>query len=820
MEPVKEPAQTADAAPDVRPISIGECLRRAIHTSIATQYKDIFRDHFWPQQVAVGVHGGLSLLVVGIQLVLELHPDWVVVKLDLKNAYNEIKRAAVLARLAESDSLHSLIPLTRAVYQGANDVYLASNGLRLADYQCAEGVHQGDPLSSAQFCAAIHPEVRQLDAELRDSGGSARFDMDDGYALGPPDEVFPAVLRFAARVHALGLELQVPKCRCFSVAADLENHNSRPSTLPVGEVTLQDGVVARGITISGVPVGEARYVTSQLACKVEDMVSIIQIVSTKLRDRHSQALWSVVYHCLQSKFQYWIQHCTPDVVASAAQEFDASVLRAVCDCIGDGTAEDPICMRRLRLPARMYGGGIRSMVDVAPAAFMGVIWQTVPLMADRLGIGGDLLLGFMPALTHALGVSLDAGRAVMQRLEVFAECGSRLGAAFRTAGLTIQAEAATEDEDAIARILTSSVGERRGIQRAITQWREKQRFQKLDVDIRALAPGDMRRAAWLNLDRFSTTWVTAWPSDDTILSNPEFREIATFFFGMPSPACAGLVGEKIGNTNDVLDAFGVRLAAATLPGDGWRTQHDAIKWRIAQDAREMHVRLRTEVYGLFAASIPQAARAQADRLSARKRQGLVPDFMLYAPLDGPERALLVELKALHYGSATYPQRAAARCNAVARRAGALPAEYARKARQIDQQYCGTARGQVGPMAAKLLTFEPVRGIVFGAWGEASPTATKLLSLMSEMGAERHWRGMRCEDSSRARGAIAWMLRRRWGLTALREAARLKLDRLEYVGSGAMAAVERRHRAEEIAARRRSTAEHLRCGPRSRAVSHR
>ena len=33
----------------------------------------------------------------------------------------------------------------------------------------------------------------------------------------------------------------------------------------------------------------------------------------------------------------------------------------------------------------------------------------------------------------------------------------------------------------------------------------------------------------------------------------------------------------------------------------------------------------------------------------------------------------------------------------------------------------------------------------------------------------------------AKGAIAWLLRRRWGMTALRENARLTLDRLQFVG---------------------------------------
>ena len=51
--------------------------------------------------------------------------------------------------------------------------------------------------------------------------------------------------------------------------------------------------------------------------------------------------------------------------------------------------------------------------------------------------------------------------------------------------------------------------------------------------------------------------------------------------------------------------------------------------------------------------------------------------------------------------------------------------------------------------------------------------------------------MRAASPDAAQGVLAWLLRRRWGMTALREAARLKLERLEFVGRGAALASDRR-----------------------------
>ena len=52
--------------------------------------------------------------------------------------------------------------------------------------------------------------------------------MDDGYAIGPPEAVFPAVLRFAEAIRPLGLELQLAKCKCYSPAGGMEEHPTRP----------------------------------------------------------------------------------------------------------------------------------------------------------------------------------------------------------------------------------------------------------------------------------------------------------------------------------------------------------------------------------------------------------------------------------------------------------------------------------------------------------------------------------------------------------------------------------------------------------------
>ena len=290
--------------------------------------------------------------------------------------------------------------------------------------------------------------------------------------------------------------------------------------------------------------------------------------------------------------------------------------------------------------------------------------------------------------------------------------------------------------------------------------------------MRGLAPGSITRAAWLNVDKFSTAWVTCWPASEVYLTDGEFSETAARYLGLPSPACASVVGERIGNTRLTVDAYGMRLTSASLPGDGWRRQHDALKWRVYEDLREMQVPCQAEVYGLFAACLPQRARNVIDAMPLRQRQGLVPDMMvsLQWRRRGPVRDMLFEFKTLHHGVSTYPPAAQARCGPVARRAEAIIGEYAGKARTLDARHCGTAPGFIGPVEAKLRSHGPVKGLVFGAWSEASPDTHELLDAAVAVGARRHWRSMTCASADDACGVLAWLLRRRWGVTAARENA--------------------------------------------------
>ena len=82
--------------------------------------------------------------------------------------------------------------------------------------------------------------------------------------------------------------------------------------------------------------------------------------------------------------------------------------------------------------------------------------------------------------------------------------------------------------------------------------------------------------AWRQRDKLSTSWLLARPGADSTLSNAEFSETSANNLCLPSPACAGKLGEIIKGQKKV-DMYGDVVQATNIPGDHWRHRHDQIK---------------------------------------------------------------------------------------------------------------------------------------------------------------------------------------------------------------------------------------------------
>jgi len=92
-----------------------------------------------------------------------------------------------------------------------------------------------------------------------------------------------------------------------------------------------------------------------------------------------------------------------------------------------------------------------------------------------------------------------------------------------------------------------------------------------------------------------------------------------------------------------------------------------------------------------------------------------------------------------------------------------------KERMLDQKFCGTARGQVGPVERRLASYSRV--FVVGYYGELSKDASELLAFAAEEIAARTWETEAAGASLASTTAqMTRRLHQNWGVISVREVA--------------------------------------------------
>ena len=206
LTPLRKP--DPNGGPDgTRPIAAGETLRRLTarflmrQPAVVTDLKAL-----QPFQCGVGMPNACPLLAMSLQqLVGDLHgsgqEDWAVLQLDFRNAFNTVRRTAVL------DGVMRRCPPAAcwlaSCYSTPSPLYCGQQVI-----PSASGVQQGDPCGPAAFAWGIQDLVEDLEGEVLWQA----WYLDDAHLVGTPLQLHRAVSLVEARGRMLGLELNLSKC--------------------------------------------------------------------------------------------------------------------------------------------------------------------------------------------------------------------------------------------------------------------------------------------------------------------------------------------------------------------------------------------------------------------------------------------------------------------------------------------------------------------------------------------------------------------------------------------------------------------------------
>ncbi|CAI7843972.1 unnamed protein product [Closterium sp. NIES-53] len=203
----------------VRPIAIGEILPRLLSRCVTLHFKQQIRDFFLPSlQFGYAVSAGIEVMAHAVQPALSLYPEWVVLELDVANAFNSFSRSAMFNALRDS-LFSSLILFFRLFYAFPSSLHYRSGPL-IETLQSSSGVRQGDPCGPFLFALTQHLAIRPIQRQSPDLFITSY--ADDTYMVGPAHDVFLAYTALTARLNDLCLRVHdVIKHEVYRITSEL-----------------------------------------------------------------------------------------------------------------------------------------------------------------------------------------------------------------------------------------------------------------------------------------------------------------------------------------------------------------------------------------------------------------------------------------------------------------------------------------------------------------------------------------------------------------------------------------------------------------------
>ena len=343
----------------VRPIAVGEVLRRITAKCLMHEVRAEARNYLWPAQAGVAVKGGAEAAVHTLRAWVGRHAgshDSVVVKIDFQNAFNTIDRDAVLREAREQ--FPALARWVTWCYQNPSNLQFGD-----AILQSSCGVQQGDPLGPLLFSAGVQPLAAGLQ---RGAVDFSVFYLDDGVLAGSLAAVSDALVKLQQAAAALGLTVNLSKSE--AIAVGMTSTTDMAAKLPPALVRSADGNsrILTDFEFLGAAIGRPAHLQAHAAARVEGARKLLEAVGAlpdpqvALRLLRASAGYARLVHTMRC--------CPPAGHAAALQAFDALVQDSFSSL--SGLHLEPEQWQQATRGFAQAGLGLRSTQAHAPAAYL------------------------------------------------------------------------------------------------------------------------------------------------------------------------------------------------------------------------------------------------------------------------------------------------------------------------------------------------------------------------------------------------------------------------------------------------------------------
>lgn len=340
---------------DLRPVAAGEVLRRLVSKCVCTEAKDSAKPIFSGSQFGVATPAGAERIIHNVRRLFstrQFDPDFVVLKVDLTNAFNSISRARLLDIVRRR--MPSLSSWVEWCYVGETRLTFGPHVLASSD-----GVQQGDPLGPLLFSLVLQEVVDDIARKYPSLAWQAWY-LDDGVIMGDSQTVRRVFDTIRSYASSHNITLNETKCEviCHSAAAAALSRAFGDT-----EVTkITDG----NFSLLGSPLGSAAFVEDFL--RKEALLPTLRAYAALSTMHDPQVALTILRHCTGfCQFVYALRTTDPSTIQPLLQEADAASLTTLSDMIG---ALPPSCHSQVRRALKSGGFGIRSTATHSFSAYV------------------------------------------------------------------------------------------------------------------------------------------------------------------------------------------------------------------------------------------------------------------------------------------------------------------------------------------------------------------------------------------------------------------------------------------------------------------
>ena len=366
----------------LRPIAVGETLRRLVSKCCCHASKAMAASFLSPLQVGVGVPGGCEAVIHAVAAAIEEHghnSDMVMLKIDFTNAFNRIQRPAFLKLLSGSDQFGGLYRWARACYGIRSSLLFGPHCI-----DSLAGVQQGDPLGPLLFSLVLQTLVQKIKDTCPALALNVWF-LDDGTLIGKTDDVLRAVEIIRAEGPGLGMMINPLKCELWWPVANPRMHE-------FDEVFKR--IDTTGVALLGCALGGADFVAAHLEKRVRKAEEALETLAL-FEDSQMELL--LLRSCLGlPKLGYSMRTTPPHKIGVPLERFGGLLSESLSRILGDSLSA--AASTQAALPISWGGLGILDAELTAKAAFLSSSFQTQELQAAILGKPAPVLPGVHEAL--------------------------------------------------------------------------------------------------------------------------------------------------------------------------------------------------------------------------------------------------------------------------------------------------------------------------------------------------------------------------------------------------------------------------------------